>query len=55
MVGVGGLVVVMAVKRRRRRRSYLPDVSSGPRPIQVVGTSTAGFVGLKPDSGDALP
>jgi hypothetical protein len=55
LVGVGGLVVVIAVKRRRRRRSYLPDVSSGPRPIQVVGTSTAGFVGRKPDSGDAVP
>lgn len=29
---------------------YLREVPSGPRPIQAVGTSTAGFVGRAPDA-----
>lgn len=29
---------------------YVEEVSSGPRPIEAVGTSTAGFVGLAPDA-----
>jgi Bacteriophage tail sheath protein len=29
---------------------YMEEVPSGPRPIQAVGTSTAGFVGEAPDS-----
>ena len=28
---------------------YMQEVSGGPRPIQAVGTSTAGFVGVAPD------
>src|SRR6266511_5389910 len=28
---------------------YIEEVSSGPRPIEAVGTSTAGFVGVAPD------
>jgi uncharacterized protein len=28
---------------------YFQEVSSGPKPIQAVGTSTAGFVGVAPD------
>ena len=28
---------------------YIQEVSGGARPIQAVGTSTAGFVGLAPD------
>ena len=28
---------------------YVEEVPSGPRPIQAVGTSTAGFVGVAPD------
>jgi len=28
---------------------YINEVESGPRPIQAVGTSTAGFVGYAPD------
>ena len=30
---------------------YIEEVSGGARPIQAVGTSTAGFVGEAPDSG----
>ena len=47
----GGLVVLatvaaaVIVARRRRRRRRL-DVSAGSRPIEAVGTSTAGFVGV---------
>ncbi len=29
---------------------YVEEVSTGPRPIEAVGTSTAGFVGVTPDS-----
>lgn len=29
---------------------YVEEVSTGPRPIQAVGTSTAGFVGVAPDA-----
>lgn len=29
---------------------YVEEVSAGPRPIQAVGTSTAGFVGVAPNS-----
>src|SRR5207249_9616986 len=29
---------------------YMEEVPSGPRPIQAVGTSTAGFIGLAPDA-----
>ena len=29
---------------------YVEEISTGPRPIQAVGTSTAGFVGEAPDS-----
>jgi hypothetical protein len=28
---------------------YVEEVSGGPRPIEAVGTSTAGFVGIAPD------
>lgn len=28
---------------------YVEEVSSGARPIQLVGTSTAGFVGIAPN------
>jgi hypothetical protein len=30
---------------------YIEEVSGGARPIQAVGTSTAGFVGIAPDTG----
>ncbi|MGK6320291.1 phage tail sheath family protein [Sphingomonas sp. DT-204] len=30
---------------------YVEEVSSGPRPIEAVGTSTAGFVGVAPNAG----
>lgn len=30
---------------------YVEEVPSGPRPISAVGTSTAGFVGVAPDTG----
>jgi phage tail sheath protein FI len=30
---------------------YVEEVSAGPRPIEAVGTSTAGFVGLAPNAG----
>src|SRR5205823_367620 len=29
---------------------YIEEVSGGARPIQAVGTSTAGFVGIAPDA-----
>ena len=28
---------------------YIEEVSAGPRPIEAIGTSTAGFVGMAPD------
>src|SRR6266496_4043867 len=28
---------------------YVEEISTGPRPIEAVGTSTAGFVGVAPD------
>ncbi len=38
---------------------YVEEVSGGPRPIQAVGTSTAGFLGVAPDAkahlGEAWP
>jgi hypothetical protein len=52
IVGAGAVVVVVAAKKKRRRQRYLSpgvyveEVSSGARPIQGVGTSTAAFVGL---------
>ena len=44
IIVVGGVIaVVFAVKRRRK--------SSGPRPIEVVGTNPGGFVGTaQPDT-----
>lgn len=33
---------------------YIEEISTGPRPIEAVGTSTAGFVGVAPNS-DAHP
>ncbi len=33
---------------------YMEEVSTGARPIQAVGTSTAGFVGQAPDAGARL-
>ncbi|SRR5712691_5183301 len=30
---------------------YVEEISAGPRPIQAVGTSTAGFVGVAPNAG----
>ncbi len=30
---------------------YMEEISTGARPIQAVGTSTAGFVGQAPDAG----
>src|SRR5512138_2369788 len=30
---------------------YIEEVASGSRPIQAVGTSTAGFVGVAPNAG----
>lgn len=30
---------------------YVEEVPSGPKPIEAVGTSTVGFVGLAPDAG----
>jgi phage tail sheath protein FI len=33
---------------------YMEEVSSGPRPIQPVGTNTAGFLGPAPDPGAHL-
>ena len=29
---------------------YVEEVSTGARPIQAVGTSTAGFIGVAPDA-----
>jgi len=33
---------------------YVEEVSTGPRPIQAVGTGTAGFVGVAPNAGAHL-
>lgn len=33
---------------------YVEEVPGGPRPIEAVGTSTAGFIGLSPDAGAHL-
>ncbi|HWA89865.1 MAG TPA: phage tail sheath subtilisin-like domain-containing protein [Rhizomicrobium sp.] len=33
---------------------FVEEISSGPRPIQAVGTSTAGFVGVAPNPGAHL-
>src|SRR4030095_12774239 len=33
---------------------YIEEIATGPRPIQAVGTSTAGFVGEAPDAGGHL-
>jgi phage tail sheath protein FI len=30
---------------------YIEEIATGPRPIEAVGTSTAGFVGVAPDAG----
>jgi phage tail sheath protein FI len=41
----------MGRKKRKARTNpgvYVEEVPSGPRPIEAVGTSTAGFVGLAP-------
>jgi hypothetical protein len=56
LVGAGAAVVVVAARKRRRRQRYLTPgvyvepVSSGSKPIEGVGTSTAAFVGLAPGS-----
>ncbi|HSJ00987.1 MAG: phage tail sheath family protein [Verrucomicrobium sp.] len=33
---------------------YVEEIPSGPRPVEAVGTSVAGFVGLAPDASAAL-
>lgn len=33
---------------------YVEEVASGPRPIEAVGTSVAGFVGISPDATAAI-
>jgi len=56
LVGAGVVVVVVAAKRKRRRNRYLSpgvyveEVPAASKPIEGVGTSTAGFVGLAPGS-----
>jgi len=35
--------------RRGKRPRYVSDVPTGQKPIEAVGTSTAGFVGSAPD------
>ena len=46
-----GAVVVAAVAKKWFTPGgvYVEDVPSGPRPIDTVGTSTAGFVGSDPE------
>jgi ribosomal silencing factor RsfS len=44
LIGLG--VVVFAVRANRAREVYLEEVTSGPRPIEAVGTAVAAFVGL---------
>src|SRR5262245_39156272 len=33
---------------------YIEEIAGGPRPIEAVGTSTAGFVGIAPDASARL-
>jgi phage tail sheath protein FI len=39
----------MPISNYRTPAVYMEEVQSGPRPIQAVGTNTAGFVGQAPD------
>lgn len=45
-----GVVRKFVSKRRGRRPPPIEEASSGSRPIEAVGTSTAGFVGTAPKS-----
>jgi hypothetical protein len=48
-LGIVGKLVAAARRRKRRRPPVvIEEVSSGARPIEAVGTSTAGFVGTAP-------
>jgi hypothetical protein len=56
LVGIGAVAVAVAAKKKRRRSGYrspgvyVEEVPEPPRPIQGVGTSTAAFVEMDPDS-----
>jgi len=43
-----GLGAKLLLSGRKKPRKPPAEVESGPRPIEAVGTSTAGFVGAAP-------
>jgi hypothetical protein len=45
-----GLAGKLLLGRRKKPRKPPAEVDSGARPIEAVGTSTAGFVGTTPTS-----
>ena len=49
-LAVFGIVKRLFTTRRKKDRSPAPveEIPAGPRPIEGVGTSTAGFVGTAP-------
>jgi hypothetical protein len=55
LAAVAGFAVVKrllpgAVASKREPKDYLPETSSGARPIEAVGTNTVGFVGTAPET-----
>ena len=50
VLGVGAAVAAVALERRRRARKR-DEAYSGSRPIEGVGTATAGFVGTEAPKG----
>lgn len=55
LAAVAGFAIVKkllpgAVASKREPKDYLPETSSGARPIESVGTNTVGFVGTTPET-----
>jgi hypothetical protein len=44
-----GITKTLLSGKRRKKKPHVDEVDSGARPIEAVGTSTAGFVGTAPD------
>jgi len=59
LAGVAGFAVVKkflpGAAASKRKPKDLPETSSGARPIEAVGTSTAGFVGTTPETTRKAP
>lgn len=45
-----GITKTLLSGKRRKKKPFIEETDTGARPIEAVGTSTAGFVGTAPES-----